>query len=188
MDYTFKMLRNNTPVDDYATAIMLLDAYPYHLIGQPISVRYWKDESHIDTEVVLAIGIKNYNDKKDNDSPSNGPDFYRIIGAGGGSVQWEEYSNGNLEKIELPFRVAQMTPDEFNEWVENFIPNAVSFVSNEDKDVRKIYKGDKCYGTTDLLDMKLGEAIYVDGVEFTGDINNIIETLQKSKGTKWKIL
>ena len=33
MDYTFKMLRNNTPVDDYATAIMLLDAYPYHLIG-----------------------------------------------------------------------------------------------------------------------------------------------------------
>ena len=188
MDYTFKMLRNNTPVDDYATAIMLLDAYPYHLIGQPISVRYWKDESHIETEVVLAIGIKNYNDKKDNDSPSNGPDFYRIIGAGNGSVQWEEYSNGNLEKIELPFRVAQMTPDEFNEWAENFIPNAVSFVNNEEKDVRKIYKGDKCYGTTDLLDLKLSEAIYVDGVEFTGDINNIIETLQKSKGTKWKIL
>ena len=81
-----------------------------------------------------------------------------------------------------------MTPDEFNEWAENFIPNAVSFVSNEDKDVRKIYKGDKCYGTTDLLDMKLGEAIYADGVEFTGGVNNIIETLQKSKGTKWKIL
>jgi len=191
MDYTFKMLRNDNPVESKAVAISLLNTYPYHLIGQPLAIRYWKDEDHTATDVILAIGIKNYNDVEDNDSPTYGEDFYSIIGDADGVVKWQEYSNGNLESTDSIFVVAQMTPEEFEEWVSvGSQDNVVTFVHKPESDTGRIYKGDTYYGTTDLLDLKTSEPIEINGeiVASGANITNIANTIINNSGINWHIL
>ncbi len=183
------MLRNESPVDDYSTVIALLDAYPYHLVGQPLAIRYWKNEEHTETSVVLAIGIKNYTDAIGNDEVAFGPEFYRIIGSEEGKINWEELENGNLEKTEATFRVAQMTPDEFNEWVENALPNVVTFVQNA-SGTGRIYKGGTYYGTTDINDLTFGsDTVIGDSIISAGSsITQLAEHIVNNAGTRWNTL
>ena len=190
MDYTFKMLRNDKPVENYETAVACLDAYTYHLIGQPLAIRYYKDAEHTDVGVIYAIGIRNHYDLADNDSLDHGPDFYRIIGGESNTIFWEKYEQRQLEESDMKFRAAEMTPEEFDDWVQHAIPNVVSFVYDQDSDTGKLYKGDRMFGSTDLLDMKLGDTVTINDIDFDGDIENIIETILNNVKSyiSWKVL
>lgn len=78
--YNMQLLRGLEIKDDLDTAISALDSYQYHLIGQPIMVRYREDG---DIKCIFAMGVKDYTT-----APGYGSDFYALVG--NNQSQWDD--------------------------------------------------------------------------------------------------
>lgn len=77
--YNEQFMRALEVKDNIEDAISALDTYQYHLIGQPITVRYLEDGL---IKILFAVGVKDSVDK------DYGPEYYSIVGHEGS--KWED--------------------------------------------------------------------------------------------------
>lgn len=102
-EYQLQILRNQVVVDSYSTAEAILNAYPYHHVGQPLAVLYRQGD---EVRVLFAIGKKDYDDPSiQPGEPTAGSLFYDIInrdfGAETAVMKWRILGTSDDETPEV---------------------------------------------------------------------------------------
>lgn len=177
VSYKIRISRSMYVERDRSIAILRLNQCE-HLIGQPVMVRYYTDDSHTETDTVLAIGIQN----------GVGEDCYKVISLGGLVLV--------RNVVQTPPDVSQLThgeiylcPDENGVWsymyeeggvrqIENITGGPFIFSSIEDK-YRWFYRNGVLKREDDFDTIADIEALFADYEKRFEDLNNSLEDLQK---------
>lgn len=167
-DYSLNILRNETPIESKEAAIVVLDQFEDHMIGQPISLLYYNDNQEV--RILFAIGKKNASDVQAGGEKC-GPDFYDIIGESSGQVFWEEFQNTEIVPTTDPLRIAHAESE--TQFLGSHIEDNLLTIVNK----KGIYKGDQLISPFRLEDMYLYENLEVNGDIYSGNIGDIISSI-----------